>query len=76
MSIVWLAANAVWYITSRLLRARASQGLSEPDSTPKIWLPCCWLMELTIRDPATESPRPMMSIPCRPGPFRTALRRR
>ena len=32
MSSVWLAASAVWYMTSRLLRARASQGLSESDS--------------------------------------------
>ena len=39
MSSVWLAASAVWYMTSRLLRARASQGLSESASRPKIRLP-------------------------------------
>ncbi len=25
------------------------------DSTPKIWLPCSWLIELTIREPAAAS---------------------
>ena len=54
MSSVWLAASAVWYMTSRLLRARASQGLSEADSGPKIWLPACWPSELTIREPARQ----------------------
>ncbi len=68
MSSVWLTASAVRYMTCRLLRARASQGLS-PSSSPslRIWLPSAWLIERTMRELSPVCRGTMSILPDRSG---------
>ncbi len=63
MSSVWLTAKAVRYMTSRLLRARASQeSCGGSAAVRNIRLPSCWVTEWMIRDLSSGAAAAAMRI--------------